>query len=167
MNFLKTCATTTAPRAVILIRLLVGWVFLAEGIGKFVYPAEQAAGRFAQIPAIPAPQVMGPFVAGVEVVFGALLLLGLLTRVAALVLLMEISVAIVTTKFPILAGHHYGMPALKHYGLWGMLHESRTDFSMWLGALFLVIVGAGGWSLDALLFRRGERAAQRGSTRAD
>jgi putative oxidoreductase len=144
---------TCAPRSVILIRVLVGWVFLCEGIGKFLYPVEQAAGRFAKIPAIPAPQVMGPFVGGVEIAFGTLILLGLLTRLAAIPLLIDISVAILATKVPILMGHSYGIPTLAHYNLWGMLHEARTDFSMWLGLVYLLIVGAGAWSLDAVLTR--------------
>ena len=152
-------ARTTAPAATILIRALVGWVFVAEGVGKFLYAAEQGAGRFEKIPAIPAPHVMGPFVGGVEVVFGALVLVGFLTRLSVLPLLIDISVAIVTTKFPILAGQHYGLPALKHYTFWGMLHEARTDFSMWLGLVYLLIVGAGRWSLDARLFARPAPAA--------
>jgi putative oxidoreductase len=154
MDLLRRISATAGGPFLILIRLLVGWVFLAEGIGKFLYPAEQAAGRFEKIPAIPAPQLMGPLVGGIEIFFGALLLLGLLTRLAAMVLLIDITVAILTTKFPILAGHHYGLPELKHYNLWSMLHEARTDVSMWLGLLYLLIVGAGRWSLDAKCFGR-------------
>ena len=101
---------------------------------------------------------MGPFVGGVEIVAGALLLLGLLTRPAALVLLVDISVAIVSTKIPILLGHGFwlfALPKLPHYGFWSMAHEARTDWCMWLGCLFLILVGAGTLSLDALLtFRR-------------
>jgi len=149
MALWKTIMAPRAPAAVILIRLLVGWVFLSEGIGKFLYPSEQAAGRFEKIPIIPAPHLMGPFVGGVEIIFGALLLVGFLTRIAAIALLIDISVAIVSTKIPILWGHSFGIPKLAHYNLWGMLHEARTDFSMWLGLLFLLIVGAGPWSLDA------------------
>jgi len=134
--------------ALILIRILVGWVFLSEGIGKFLYPAEQGAGRFEKIPGIPAPDFMGPFVGGVEIVFGALILVGFLTRLAAIPLLIDISVAILSTKVPILTGHSYGLPKLAHYNLWGMLHEARTDFSMWLGLVFLLVVGAGPWSMD-------------------
>src|SRR5436190_13850175 len=112
-TFFNRVMSTRAHSAVILIRILVGWVFLAEGIGKFLYPAEQGAGRFATIPSIPAPEFFGPFVGGVEIIFGALVLLGLFTRLAALVLLIDISVAIVSTKLPILWGQHYGLPALK------------------------------------------------------
>ena len=160
MNLLKTIAATRAPAAVILIRILVGWVFLSEGIGKFLYPAEQAAGRFEKIPSIPAPHVMAPFVGGIEIVFGILILLGLLTRLAAIPLLIDISVAILSTKVPILTGHSYALPKLAHYNFWSMLHEARVDFSMWLGLVFLLIVGAGRWSLDALLFDSPSRARE-------
>ena len=149
---------TSAPASVIIIRILVGWVFLAEGVGKFLYPAEQAAGRFAKIPAIPMPGFFGPFVGAVEIAFGMLVLAGLLTRPAALILLINISVAIVTTKLPILWGQHYGLPELKHYNVWGMLHEARTDFSMWLGCLYLIVVGGGRWSLDRRLSASAQRS---------
>jgi len=149
MAISKTIMDTRAPATTILIRLLVGWVFVSEGIGKFLYPAEQGAGRFEKIPMVPAPHLMGPFVGGVEVVFGTLILIGFLTRIAAIPLLIDMSVAILSTKLPILWGHSYGIPKLAHYNLWGMLHEARTDFSMWLGLLFLLVVGSGARSLDA------------------
>ena len=139
-------------------RILVGSVFLSEGIQKFLYPAELAAGRFAKI-GIPTPEIMGPFVGGCEVVCGALVIIGLLTRLAAIVLLVDISVAILSRKIPVLLGHGFWgflLPKLPHYGFWSMMHEARTDFSMWLGLLFLLLVGAGRkWSLDALLVSRG------------
>jgi uncharacterized membrane protein YphA (DoxX/SURF4 family) len=40
---------------------------------------------------------------------------------------------------------------LPYYGLWGMAHEARTDVSMLLGLLFLLIVGGGAWSIDRRL----------------
>ncbi len=146
---------TRAPRATILVRLIVGGVFLAEGIQKFVYADELGVGRFAKI-GIPSPEIMGPFVGVVEIVCGALVIAGLLTRLAAIPLLIDISVAILSTKVPILLGHGYWMftlPKLPRYGFWSMVHEVRTDFSMWLGLVFLLIVGAGLLSLDALLIR--------------
>jgi putative oxidoreductase len=85
----------------VLIRLLVGAVFLSEGIQKFLFPAELGAGRFAKI-GIPWPQVTGPFVGTLEIVAGTLILLGLLTRLAAFVLFINISVAILSTKIAIL-----------------------------------------------------------------
>jgi putative oxidoreductase len=146
--------STNAPAATVLVRLMTGSVFLSEGIQKFLYPTELAAGRFAKI-GIPAPQIMGPFVGGCEIVCGALLIIGLLTRLAAIVLLIDISIAILSTKIPVLLGHGFwgfSLMKLPRYGFWSMMHEARTDFSMWLGLLFLVIVGAGKkLSFDAML----------------
>src|SRR5438094_312565 len=122
--------------------------------------------RFTKI-GIPAPEIMGPFVGGCEVVFGALLIVGLLTRLAAIVLLIDISVAIVSTKIPVLLGHGFwgfSLMKLPRYGFWSMMHEARTDFSMWLGLLFLLSVGAGKWSFDAAI-TRGSVASQ-GTTAA-
>jgi putative oxidoreductase len=85
------------------------------------------------------------------------LIIGLLTRLAAIVLLIDISVAIISTKIPVLLGYGFwgfSLMKLPRYGFWSMMHEARTDFSMWLGLLFLVIVGAGRWSVDAALMRR-------------
>ena len=145
-----------APAAVVLIRLVVGGVFFEEGIQKFLFPELLGAGRFGRI-GIPWPNAMGPFVGAVEVFFGALLLVGLFTRLATIPLLADISVAIAATKIPILLGHAYGpfhLAQLNRYGFWSMASESRTDFSMLMGLLFLLSVGAGPLSLDAFISRR-------------
>src|SRR5665811_1645305 len=133
---------SSAPAATILVRILVGAVFLSEGIQKFVFPDALGVGRFAKI-GIPAPATMASFVGVVEIVFGALILLGLLTRLSAIPLLIDISVAIATTKVPMLLDK----------GFWAAAHEARTDVSMLLGLIFLLIVGSGPWSVDARLFR--------------
>lgn len=151
---------TNSPRSVILIRLVVGWVFLSEGIQKFLYPAENGAGRFARI-GIPSPDVMGPFVGVVEIVCGALILAGLLTRFAAIPVIVNMLVAILSTKVPILLGHGFwgfSLRNLPYYGFWGMFHEARTDFAMLLGSIFLLIVGGGLWSIDARLSSNRARA---------
>jgi len=123
---------------IILIRLMVGAVFLSEGIQKFLFSESLGVGRFIKI-GIPAPEVMAPFVGVVEIVCGMLVLLGLFTRLAAIPLIINMLVAIATTKIPILL----------EKGFWAMAHESRTDWSMLLGSIFLLIVGAGWWSMDA------------------
>jgi putative oxidoreductase len=132
----------SGSRAIILIRLMVGIVFLSEGIQKFLYPAEMGAGRFAKI-GIPSPELMGPFVGVAEIVCGALILLGLFVRLAAAVMLIDISVALLSTKLPILLGRAVGpfsLPKLPRYGVWSSLHEARVDLCMWLGSLFLILV---------------------------
>jgi uncharacterized membrane protein YphA (DoxX/SURF4 family) len=100
---------------------------------------------------------MGPFVGLVEIACGPLVLTGLFTRFAAVLLIINITVAIASTKVPIVLGHGYWIFAhtfAPKAGLWSFLHESRTDLSMLCGALFLSFVGAGPWSVDALLRRR-------------
>jgi len=150
MSLLTSLTRTSEPTAVVLIRLMVGGVFLSEGIQKFLFADDVGAGRFARI-GIPSPALMGPFVGVVEIVCGALILLGLLTRLATIALLIDILVAIFSTKIPILLGHgfwRFSVSKVAYYGFWGTLHEARTDLSMLLGLLFLLIVGAGAWSLD-------------------
>ena len=148
-----------APASTLLIRLMVGGVFFSEGIQKFLDPAARGAGRFERI-GLPAAEILGPFVGVTEITCGLLVLLGLLTRVAALPLIATMLVAIVTTKVPILLGETYWglhLRELSSYGFWSMAHEARTDFSMLLGSIFLVIVGAGPLALDAALQRRRRR----------
>jgi|SRR5579863_3569658 len=152
VGWVRRLTQTTAPRAVAWVRLAVAIVFVSEGVQKFLYPAALGVGRFAKI-GIPAPQLMGPFIGVVEISCGALVFLGFLTRPAALFLLADMTVAILSTKIPILLGHGYwrfAAPSGKP-GLWSMLHEARTDLSMWLACLFLLLVGAGRSSLDARL----------------
>jgi uncharacterized membrane protein YphA (DoxX/SURF4 family) len=143
-------------RPIILVRLLAGWVFLAEGILKFTRPDALGAGRFAKI-GFSSPALLASFVGTVEILCGALLILGFLTRLASIPLLIDIIVAIVTTKLPILLGHGFwgfADPTTKPFGLATMLHEARTDLSMLLGLIFLLIAGGGRWSIDDLLARR-------------
>lgn len=126
-------------RAVILIRILVGWVFISEGIQKFLFPDALGAGRFEAI-GIPLHQFAAPFVGFVEIFCGALLIVGIFTRLATLPLLAVILTAIGTTKIPEL--WHVNQ------GVWFMLHDARTDFSMLLGLIFLLIVGPGPISIS-------------------
>lgn len=145
--FLERIVRTDGPAANLLVRLLVGGVFVSEGIQKFLYPDALGVGRFAKI-GIPAPALMGPFVGIVEVGCGLMLIFGLWTRAVAIPLLIDMAVAIATTKVPIL---------LKS-GFWAMAHEARTDYAMLLGLLFLLLTGAGRLSLDARIATARERS---------
>ncbi|HUE83226.1 MAG TPA: DoxX family protein [Pyrinomonadaceae bacterium] len=156
MTFFEKLISTQASSAVILIRLMVGSVFLVEGIQKFLFPGEVGAGRFARI-GIPNPEMMGPFVGAVETVCGTLVLMGLFTRLAVVPLIIIMLVAIVATKVPILIGEGFwgfSLRKVPYYGFWGMAHEARTDWSMLLGSTFLFVVGGGSLSLDAILSKR-------------
>ena len=158
----SSSTASTASSAIILIRLSVGAVFLSEGIQKFLFPADVGAGRFERI-GIPAPEIMGPLVGVTEMVCGTLILLGLFTRLASLPIIGIMLVAILTTKLPVLLGQDLGLfqvRTLQRYGFWSMAHESRTDFAMILGSLFLAWVGGGRWSLDEMR-RRGHAARSR------
>ena len=132
-----TSGTDSSPASLFLLRLLVGSVFLSEGIQKFLFSDTLGVGRFVKI-GIPAPDLMAPFVGVVEVVGGVLLIVGFLARPAALALMINISVAIVTTKIPMLLSD----------GFWKAAHEARTDWCMFLGSLAILIAGAGRWSID-------------------
>ena len=141
----------------ILVRLLVGLVvFLPEGIQKLIFADALGAGRFTKI-GIPFPDVLGPFVGYVEIVCGSLIILGLLTRLAAIPLIVIMIVALVSTKLPILLGHDVWIfhlaSDIKRTGFWSMMHEARADLTMLLGCIYLLIVGAGQWSLDTVLAR--------------
>jgi len=126
--------------SILLIRLAVGGVFLSEGIQKFIFPMDLGFGRFQKI-GIPVPGFTAPFVGVVEVVCGLMLIFGLFTRHATIPLLIDMAVAIVTTKIPI----------LHKSGFWAMAHEARTDYLMVMGCIFLLIVGAGWLSVDRIL----------------
>jgi putative oxidoreductase len=140
---LKKILSTDNARTTLLIRLMVGTVFLSEGIQKFLFPAIRGAGRFEAI-GLPNPEFLGAFVGTFEVLCGLLILLGLFTRLAVLPTITIMLVAISTTKFDILA----------EKGLWEMLHASRTDWSMLLGSIFLLIKGGGYFSFDRILTLR-------------
>ena len=118
-----------------LLRVMVGWVFLSEGIQKFLYPAVRGVGRFHAI-GIPFPRLSAPLVGVVEIVCGALLIVGVATGPAIILLLIDICVAIATTKVPL----------LKH-GFWTAMHEARTDFCMLLGLIVIALLGSGRWSM--------------------
>lgn len=128
---------TDNSAATVLIRLMVGAVFLSEGIQKFLFRGIRGGGRFEKI-GLPAPEFLGYFVGSFEVLCGVLVLFGLITRFAAIPLLVIMLVAIATTKLEV----------LQKDGFWEMLHGSRTDWSMLLGSIYLIIKGGGKWSAD-------------------
>ena len=138
---MKRLFHTDNSKTTILIRFMVGFVFLSEGIQKFLFPATRGAGRFEKI-GLPSPEFLGSFVGAFEILCGALVLLGLFTRLASVPLIIIMIVAIATTKSEVLATK----------GFWEMMHGSRTDWAMLLGSIFLLIKGGGLWSLDNKLF---------------
>ena len=140
VNSMNNIKEKISSHAILLIRLMVGAVFLSEGIQKFLYPEVRGAGRFIKI-GLPVPEFFGYFVPSFEVVCGLLVLLGLITRLASIPLIIIMLVAIISTKISILLND----------GFWKIAHEARTDWSMLLGSIFLLIVGAGKLSIDYYL----------------
>ena len=138
----------SAPSATILVRLAVGGVFFASGLIKFLY-SNQGVGRFVRL-GIPAPEDMANFVGTVEVIAGLLLMVGLTTRLAAIPLVIDMLVAIGTSKLPLLFGPGpEPVAAAPRVGLWAFAYQARLDGTMLLCCLFLMVVGAGAWSFDA------------------
>lgn len=141
----KKIIHTDNSKATILIRLMVGVVFLSEGIQKFLFSDTLGTGRFEKI-GLPSPEFLGSFVGTFEILCGTLILIGLLTRLASIPLIIIMLVAIATTKSEVLANK----------GFWEMMHGSRTDWAMLLGSIFLLIKGGGYWSMDKKLTKSGE-----------
>lgn len=134
---------TDHSKSTIIIRLMVGMVFLSEGIQKLVFPAVRGAGRFEKV-GLPYPEFLGSLVGGLEVFSGVLILLGLFTRLASISLIIIMFVAIANTKLEILSTD----------GIWEMLHASRTDWSMLLGSIFLLLKGGGRFSMDGFIVNK-------------
>ena len=122
---------------------MVGMVFLSEGIQKFLFPDIRGAGRFEKI-GLPEPSFLGSFVGSFEIICGILILIGLVTRLASIPLIVIMLVAFTTTKSEVLI----------EKGFWEMMHGSRTDWSMLLGSIFLLIKGGGNWSIDSRLNKK-------------
>jgi uncharacterized membrane protein YphA (DoxX/SURF4 family) len=131
-----------------LILLAVGGVFFASGLIKFLY-ANQGAGRFTKL-GIPAPEIMANFVGVVEIAARLMLAVGLASRLAAIPLVVDMLVAIDTSKLPMLFGPGpEPVAAAPKVGLWAFAYQARLDSTLHLCCVFLFIVGAGAWSLDA------------------
>ena len=151
----------SAPKATILVRMMAGGVFLWEGILKFVY-TNQGVGRFTKI-GIPFPHFTAVFVAVLEIVGGILLLAGFLTRLISVPFVIEMLVAMLSTKIALYLGTSPLPlpPAPPKVGIWAVFHEIRSDYAQIMSVLFLGIVGPGPWSLDAVLARFRARRLQR------
>jgi putative oxidoreductase len=143
----------SAPRSTVLIRLMAGGVFLWEGILKFVY-TNQGVGRFTKL-GIPFPGPMAHFVAVLEIVGGLLLMAGFLTRFISVPFIIEMIVAILSTKISLYLGTSPLPlpPAPPKVGPWAVLHEIRSDYAQIMSVTFLLIAGPGPWSVDAILAR--------------
>jgi len=141
----------TAPKATLALRLMVGGVFFWEGILKFVY-ANQGLGRFTKL-GMPIPEVLAPAIAALEIGGGVLLMSGLLTRLVSIPFIVEMIVAMVSTKPRLFLGTSpLPMPPVPpQVGIWAVLHEIRSEYAQIMSCIFLLLAGPGPWSLDAAI----------------
>ena len=152
-EFLLRPSIGQPSRATLLVRLAVGWVFVCSGALKFLFE-NQGPARFAKI-GLPGPTELAYFVGGLEILCGILLIVGLFVRLAALPLAIDMVVALVTTKLPLLVGPGpEPVSAMPKTGFWAFAYQARLDVTMLVACAFLVAVGAGLWSLDSILSRR-------------
>lgn len=135
--------------------MIVGFIFLSEGIQKFLFPELVGSGRFAKA-GFQNAEFWAIFVAVFEITCGICILLGFYTRIAAVPLLIIMITAFITTKIPILA----------EKGFWSMAHEYRTDFSLTLLLIYLIIYGAGNWSADEVMIKNYRRRMGIGKLRS-
>jgi putative oxidoreductase len=141
-SFKQTIISTVPDNRAIIVRLIVGLIFLSEGIQKYLFPELVGTGRFEKI-GFADPDFWAYFAGTFEIICGSLILLGLLTRLAAIPLFIIMMTAFVTTKWPILMDK----------GFWAMAHEYRTDFAITLLLIYLLIYGSGRWSLDSRIYK--------------
>lgn len=157
--YIKKNLETDESKTTVLIRFLIGSVFLFEGIQKFVYPAQRGAGRFESI-GFPFPELLASTAGGFEIICGLLMLAGFMTRFAAISLICIMITALLTTKLPILFAEklwELTLRDLNHYGIQSMMHESRTGLSMLICSIFLLIKG-GADGLQTILFHESNRS---------
>ena len=142
---------TGAPKATIWMRLMTGWVFFWEGVIKFVF-VNQGVGRFTKL-GMPAPEVLAPAIAVLEIVGGLALVAGVLARPFALLFIGEMIVAILSTKISLYLGHSPLPlpPAPPQIGFWAVMHEWRSDIAQLACSVFLLLEGPGPWSVEAAL----------------
>ena len=132
----------------IILRMMAGGVFFWEGILKFVF-TNQGVGRFTKL-GFPMPEMTADFVASFEIIGGLFLLLGLFTRLTAFLFIVEMIVAILTTKVSLYLGTSPLPlpPSPPKVGLGAVLHEGRADYAQLLVSLYLLLEGPGRRSLD-------------------
>ncbi len=157
---LAEVTATRASGAVVLIRFYVGLIFVGEGILKFLRPETLGPGRFEKA-GIPAGAFFANLDGVFEIICGVMILAGLLVRLATLPMIVDMLGALVITKVPLLFGSAPLYP--KESGFWDFLHEGRLEIAMLCGSIFLLIVGAGGFSFDGRLNRVGAYARVSGA----
>lgn len=134
---------TGDDRKMIIIRLIVGLIFISEGILKYKQAQWLGPGRFTDI-GFNNPFFWAYFTGAVEIFFGTFVLTGFLTRLASIPLFIVMLTAFFKTKLPL----------IENRGIWTFLHEYTTDFALTLLIVLLFINGSGSLSFDKLFTRK-------------
>lgn len=145
---------TEGYSSIILVRIFAGLIFLGEGILKFIYPS-MGVMRFTLL-GFPLPELTAYSIGVLEIVGGICLLLGLFNNLFALLFAAEMIVAFLSTKISMFTGTSpLPLPPVPpQTGFWAVVHEARVDYALFLSMIFLLIVGPGKLSLDALFFKK-------------
>lgn len=127
----------------LLLRLVLGVIFIAHGLQKILVDSIPGVAAGFGGMGIPAPEVAAVVVAGVEVVGGALLIVGLGTRVFAVLLTVSMAVALV----------------LVHLAAGFFAADGGYEYVLLLAvaSLALALTGPGRIAIDALIARRRRR----------
>lgn len=143
MKYWSRTLQTNTDKSLIILRFLIGYVFIMEGIQKFIYSDELGIGRFIKI-GIPYAEILAPVVGFCEILFGFFILIGLFTRLSSIILIIIMIIAIITTKIPVLFDQ----------GIFHFSHKSRNDLSMLFCSIYLLIKGCGQYGVDFIISRK-------------
>lgn len=124
----------------LLVRIMTGVVFLSEGIQKFIFPDVLGIGRFEKI-GVRFPEFTANLVGVTEITCAICIIIGLFSKYATIPLLLIIIFAFEITKYDIFIQH----------GFWKFMHESRTDWSMFVGIIIIMTIGSGKFSFEYIL----------------
>jgi putative oxidoreductase len=139
MSAIQLASSKRLNAALMVLRVVVGAVFVAHGAQKlFMLGLPAVSGGFGSM-GIPFPGLVAPLVAGVELLGGLALIFGLVTRLASVGLALDMLGAILLVHLP-----------------GGFFLPTGIEFPLSLlgGTVALALAGPGELSLDAVLARR-------------
>jgi putative oxidoreductase len=135
--FKEKILSTGNDNKIIFLRIIVGSIFIIEGILKYLYLEVYGPTFFNEI-GFRNAFFWAYFTGAFEISCGLLVLAGFFIRIASIPLLIIMITAFIRTKLPLLFDR----------GFWTFAHEYRIDFSLTILLILLVYYGGGRWSFD-------------------